>query len=51
MKQLGILKVEQVDTTLYMSWINKMFVFKGQPLGEIMGNLVALVQLGLYVRF
>lgn len=24
----GILRVEQVDTTLYMSWINKMFVFK-----------------------
>ena len=35
----GVLKVEQVDTTLYMSWINKMFVFKGQPLGEIMETL------------
>lgn len=35
----GILRVEQVDTTLYMSWINKMFVFKGQPLGEIMETL------------
>ena len=35
----GVLKVEQVDSTLYMSWINKMFVFKGQPLGEIMETL------------
>ena len=35
----GQMKVEQVDTLLYMSWVNKMFVFDGQPLEEIMRTL------------
>lgn len=33
------MRIEQVDTTLYMSWINQMFVFEGQPLEEIMKTL------------
>lgn len=33
------MRIEQVDTTLYMSWINQMFVFDGQPLEEIMKTL------------
>lgn len=33
------MRIEQVDTTLYMSWINQMFVFEGQPLVEIMKTL------------
>ena len=35
----GQMKVEQVDTLLYMSWVNKMFVFDGQTLEEIMRTL------------
>ena len=33
------MRIEQVDTTLYMSWIYQMFVFEGQPLEEIMKTL------------
>lgn len=33
------MRIEHVDTTLYMSWINQMFVFEGQPLEEIMKTL------------
>lgn len=35
----GDIRVEKVDTTLYTAWMNKMFVFRGQPLGEIMTTL------------
>lgn len=35
----GDIRVEQVDTTLYTSWLKKMFVFRGQPLSEIMATL------------
>lgn len=33
------LRVEKVDTTLYTAWVHKMFIFKGQPLEEIMTTL------------
>ncbi len=35
----GDIRVEQVDTVLYTSWLKKMFVFRNQPLGEIMTTL------------
>ncbi len=33
------MRVEKVDTTLYTAWVHKMFIFKGQPLEEIMTTL------------
>lgn len=33
------LRVEQVDTTLYTAWVHRLFIFKDQPLGEIMTTL------------
>lgn len=35
----GEMRVEKVDVTLYTAWIDKMFIFRGQPLGEIMTTL------------
>lgn len=35
----GVISVEKVDTLLYTAWVDKMFIFNGQPLGEIMTTL------------
>ncbi|GGJ72831.1 MULTISPECIES: FecR family protein [Butyricimonas] len=35
----GTFSVEQVDPALYTAWIDKMFIFNGQPLSEIMDTL------------
>ncbi len=35
----GVISVEKVDTMLYTAWVDKMFIFCGQPLGEVMMTL------------
>ena len=35
----GAIFVEKVDTMLYTAWVDKMFIFSGQPLEEIMTTL------------
>ncbi|MBS7199074.1 MAG: DUF4974 domain-containing protein [Bacteroidales bacterium] len=37
--ETNTISVEKVDTMLYTAWINKMFIFNGQPLEAIMTTL------------